>query len=176
MGRQIITATDGITAGVDIVPGLHLTECHILETLGKSVTQGLGLHRLGLHGIETLGIGGTLTIVGHQRCCLGEREATHIFLGHPQTLDAQTPAVHPEEVHTVAVFGLEIEVAVGLAPFHRQHIGIEVTREGCQLLAAEVHQIELGVNHAGGLSLLHLLADAVERLGRTHDDHLFPVG
>ena len=74
-------------------------------------------------------------------------------------------------MHAVFILGCEVDIAIRLAPIHALHVRIEILGHRANLLIRQVHQIELGVNHARSLSLLHILSNSIESLRRTGNEN-----
>ena len=78
-------------------------------------------------------------------------------------------------MHAVFILGSEVDVAICLTPIHALHVRIEILGHRAHLLIRQVHQIELGVNHARNLSLLHILSNSIESLRRTGNKNTLAV-
>ena len=78
-------------------------------------------------------------------------------------------------MHAVFILCCEIDVSIHLAPIHALHVRIEILGHRANLLIRQVHQIELGVNHARNLSLLHILSNSIESLRRTGNENALAV-
>ena len=78
-------------------------------------------------------------------------------------------------MHAVFILCSEVDVAICLTPIHALHVRIEILGHRAHLLIRQVHQIELGVNHARSLSLLHILSNSVEGLRRTGNENALAV-
>ena len=74
-------------------------------------------------------------------------------------------------MHAVFILGCKVNIAIHLAPIHALHVRIEILGHRANLLIRQVHQIELGVNHARSLSLLHILSNSIESLRRTGNEN-----
>ena len=61
MRRQIIAAADGVALCVDIIPRLAFAQLDIFQFAGTEVVYHLCFLRLGIHPIEAVGIGCTLS-------------------------------------------------------------------------------------------------------------------
>ena len=81
-----------------------------------------------------------------------------------------------EQRNAITVFGSEVHTIVYSRPYRLHHVRIECPGQRFNLLALQIHQVKLIVNHARGLSFLHVLADASQTLRCTGQQYLTAIG
>ena len=160
MGREVVAAANRVATGVYEIPSSCLSKSDIGHLLGIQVAHEAGFLRLGIEGVEALGVGGTLAIADHHRSGCGQRERLHDVLADGDRFDAETLAIHAIEADAVSILSGEIDVSIRFVPHSLGDVGIEVACDRRDLLVGEAHHVELMVVHAGCLALLDLLTDA----------------
>ena len=84
--------------------------------------------------------------------------------------------IQTEQRNAITIFGGEVHTIVYSRPHRLHHVRIERPGQRFYLLALQIHQVKLIVNHARGLSFLHVLADASQTLRCTGQQYLTAVG
>ena len=174
--REIEAAIDHFAFRILEVPFPAFAQPDILEDRRAEIFAQLGLAFFRVHQVKPVGVRGTLAIPGHDGRGIGKAEALDQFFRDVDLPDLPILGIEAEKIDMVAVFGSQVDLPVGPAPFGGGHAGIEITGQRLDFPGVEVHQIQLDVGHARRLAFADVLADAAEGLGAAAQQHLFPVG
>ena len=175
MRWQIVTAAKSVATGIHEVPSLALALLDVFQQAGTEIIYEQRLLRLGAHLVESVGIGCALSRECHFRSSRCDGEALDVLLRSLEQSKLTRLRVQLEEMHAVFILGCEVNVAIRLTPIHALHVRIEILGHRANLLIRQIHQIELGVNHARNLSLLHILSNSIESLRRTSNENTLAV-
>ena len=175
MRRQVVASANGVTTGVDKVPRLAFTQQHILQFPIQIFFQLRGI-LLQINHIQAVRVGRTFSVERQRRSFLGYRESQYHFFGHIHLLNVFLCRIQAEQRDTITVFCGEVHTIVYSRPYRLHHVRIECPGQRFNLLALQIHQVKLIVNHARGLSFLHVLTDAPQTLRCTGQQYLTAVG
>ena len=175
MRRQVVASADGIAPRIDKIPGLAFAQQHIFQFPVQIFFQLRGI-LLQIDHIQAVRIGGTFPVERQGRRLLGHGESQYHFFGHIHLFNVLLCRVQTEQGDAVAVFRIEVDTVVGSRPHRLHHVRVEGLGERFNLLALQVHQVKLDVNHTRRLPFLHVLADTSQTLRRTGQQHLTAVG
>jgi len=175
MRRQVVASANGVPTGVYKVPRLAFTQQHILQFPVQIFFQFGGI-LLQINHIQAVRVGRTFSVERQRRGFLGHRESQYHFFWHIHLLNVFLCRIQAEQRDTITVFGGEVHTIVHSRPYRLHHVRIERPGQRFNLLTLQIHQVKLIVNHARGLSFLHILADATQALRCTGQQYLAAVG
>ena len=176
--RQIEPSVDGVALAVGEVPVLAGAQLGVAEG-ALAVEEGVRICHFHLAQRQHVGRGGLhggVAQIGQRGCVVGYGEAVGVVALCVELRDGAGLQVEHVQTDVVAVFGREVDHAVGGRAEEVLHRGVEVARQRFHGLGSDVVEEELVLDHAGRDVGRQLASHAVEGLWIAHEDDLPSVG